>query len=610
MGIRGLSTALSRYGLFSSLSGDTVVIDGPALVHRIFEACMKLRTYDTGFACQYPSYSFLGLMIVGWLDELHSYNVKIRKIYFDGYLPPSKWSVRKQRLLEQSNKMKTLMTSNPRGSKRSSENAFTHLNAERALTLSLVHTGHSSLPKAPFLIPAAIEALRHSHVWGPLVEVVPGEADAYCAEDVRLNGGVVLTSDSDLLIQDLGPGGSVAFFEDVVPNHPTDREFGISAKKVSCHDINAQLGISNVGGLPRVAFEMIRLRSTFQQAVERVKNQNLTTSHTPQYQAFVDEYDTRGFLGGDHPALGILSTLDPRISEVLVQTLLMKDGGGVPQDTEVATSRGPETLAMFPPIMVEDRNRKSSWTMSTSVREIAYGLLQDLAPARSIHIIEYRLLELSGAQAGRQIGIDNHDQVISRCVLLLEAMNTVHSAIPLSELRWFAFAVYQDFEMSSSDSTTPLSAELITRAMRNTEDASIHQWDLIHFTAQFHSCLYSFRMLKQALDIIILMGRCPPMPVQQLRTQLAAIPPIAEWPTIEDMHSLLVRFGQAKGRKIISELLSLPDYEQAEPLEASTSLHKQKKQTPGRSSGRASTKGPRRSPSINPFALLSQAGQD
>ncbi|MBE7179732.1 MAG: hypothetical protein INR71_00735 [Terriglobus roseus] len=69
------------------------------------------------------------------------------------------------------------------------------------------------LPPAPFVVPAVIEALRESG-YRDVVRVVPGEADPYCAEDVRLHGGFVVTGDSDLLVYDLGQVGGVVFLQD------------------------------------------------------------------------------------------------------------------------------------------------------------------------------------------------------------------------------------------------------------------------------------------------------------------------------------------------------------------------------------------------------------
>lgn len=62
-------------------------------------------------------------------------------------------------------------------------------------------------------MPATIETIRVSK-FGAVLSLVPGEADEWCARDCRAEGGFALTSDSDLLLYDLGLHGSVVFFSD------------------------------------------------------------------------------------------------------------------------------------------------------------------------------------------------------------------------------------------------------------------------------------------------------------------------------------------------------------------------------------------------------------
>jgi hypothetical protein len=72
MGIRGLRPALTQYGKLNLL--ENVVIDGPALVHRIFDGCVFKRQPLESFVC-HPSYSTLGRLLINWLDELGKNNV-------------------------------------------------------------------------------------------------------------------------------------------------------------------------------------------------------------------------------------------------------------------------------------------------------------------------------------------------------------------------------------------------------------------------------------------------------------------------------------------------------------------------------------------------------
>ena len=245
-----------------------------------------------------------------------------RKIIFDGYLPPSKWQVRQNRLLEQSEMMKDLLTSHPEGSPVLPGDAFEALEGGISLTQT---TGPSSylrwIPKPPFLVPAVVEILKSSHTWGPLVEVVSGEADMFCAEDIRQHGGVLLTSDSDLLITDLGHHGSVVFFEDIAVSDPSHEPQRLLASKFSLDSINDALALNGLGGLPRVAFEIAKSRSNFNKALERVrdmKGEDITD--ISKLQTFLEEFSIKEYLPKDHPLQEMISTLDPRISEIVIQT--------------------------------------------------------------------------------------------------------------------------------------------------------------------------------------------------------------------------------------------------------------------------------------------------
>ncbi|CAJ2501870.1 Uu.00g047230.m01.CDS01 [Anthostomella pinea] len=607
MGIRGFGPAVSVYGVFSSLSGDTVVIDGPALVHLISAGCLRQRPAGCGFVC-HPSYSLLGRMVVGWLDELRRHNVNVRNIYFDGYLPPSKWAVRQERLLGESRKMKDLVASHPVGSPCSPENAFADLKAEISLTQSFGRSAAENLPKPPFLVPAAIEALRNSQYWGPLIQVVPGEADLFCAEDVRQKGGTVLTSDSDLLIQDLGENGNVCFFGDIVPTDRFAKELGMSACKISFHDINNQLGITNVGGLTRVAFEKVNGNIPFSEALRRAKNEG--TVDLPEFRGFREEHQMKDYLPSDHPVLGVLSTLDPRISEVVIQTLLMEGNGTVPGSTEEKASRGPEDLAMFLPIMIENRDQKSCWTLSADIRQVTYCILQKIARHQSAKIIEYRMLDASSALAGRQLDIPGYGETISRSVSVVNTLNKLGENFPEPAMRWFAYAVYQEVEWSAAEQRSSLSAKLVnqmTGPFGNTEEYS---WDLIHFTAQVQATLYSLRMLRQVLHVVAFLDRDTSAEIQQLSGQMAPFPPIDEWPTVEGMPDLLNKFGEANAFAIITDILEIPPFEAAEAPNKTTLPKKQQKRKRGILQGQRGQESSKRSPSVNTFAILSQESQD
>ncbi|KAI1659851.1 XPG domain containing-domain-containing protein [Daldinia decipiens] len=622
MGIRGFTQGIQRFGVFSPLSGDTVVIDGPALVHRISDAVCRQRPSTSGFACQ-PPYSLLSRMVIGWLDELKNHNVNVRKIYFDGYLPPSKWQVRQERLVSQSQSMKALASSRPFGSPTTPEGAFRDVRANTTLTRISSRSLLDALPKPAFMIPAVLEALKASEDWGPLVVVVPGEADIFCAQDIRENGGTLLTNDSDLLIQDLGVKGCMSFLWDVIPVDPDSKESGMVAMKISLHDINDRLGLTNLGGLPRVAFEKQKGWMSFDAAVQKVRNSHEDTLHSPEYQAFVDELQGKEYMPSHHPVFTMLSSLDPRISEVVVQILLLEqmeenptesdDPAELDDPTELdeKTLRGPETLSIFLPVMVENHDKRSAWTSSTNIRQIGYSILQNLARQRYNKIIEYRTLDPSTSLTGRQIEIPNFEETADNCTQLVTVLDKLAEALP-SSLQWLAFAVYQDIEWSTSEQRPSLSATLVNKIINGSKFLEEYSWDLIHFTAQVQACLYSLRIVKQILDVVVSTSTSQdlPAPALQLHNRLTLVPLIGEWPTIEHMSDLMSKFGNAEGLRVITDMLGIPSIEIAGPSEDPTGPRERQKRDTELLPRNGRQRDIKISPSINPYAILSQECED
>ncbi|KAI0482145.1 XPG domain containing-domain-containing protein [Xylariaceae sp. FL0804] len=603
MGIRGLALAVSRYGAFSSLTGDTVVIDGPALVHRIAEECSQYALMKGDFI-RLPPYSVLGRQLIAWLDDLRAHHVHVRRIYFDGYLPPSKFEVRRGRLLEQSQSMKSLVRSHPSGSARLPEHAFADFESV-VPSIQQPQSFYKRAPKPPFMIPAAIEALRSHKYWGKLVRVVPGEADVFCAEDVLQGGGTVLTTDSDLLTYDLGPNGAVAFLWDVVPADP-DTSLGLRARKMSVRDMNDRLQVDAYDGLSRIAYDMEHGNLNFNAALLRARRENGDIVRSTEIRAYMEERQhlTRNFLPRDHYILDVLSTLDPRISELVIQTLLARDQEAV---RTPKTLRGPKALSFFLPTMVEDRNRQSAWTASTEVRQVGYGILQDCAhsrpPYHSAKLIEYRVLDASKEEsraAGTQIVIPDITETTRRCELLLDTLEKIEVRQLPESMHWFAFAMYQEIEWCLSEEKEPLSIALIDKTIGQSKPAEKYSWDLIHFTALIQASFYSLRFLKQILGIAAFLNRDLSSPMARMRECLASLPPISEWPTLDGISGLLCEFARVKGHLAIAEMLEV---ELSELRQVPAKADKLPLQMPDPGSSKQSA-------SNNPFAILEQMPQN
>ncbi|KAI0135183.1 XPG domain containing-domain-containing protein [Daldinia grandis] len=505
--------------------------------------------------------------------------------------------------------MKALTSSYPFGSPTTPESAFRDVRANTTLTRQSPRSSSDASPKPPFMVPAVLEALKGSKYWGPLVVVVPGEADMFCAQDIRENGGTLLTSDSDLLIQNLGVKGYVSFLWDIVPVDPTSKESGMVAMKISLQDINDRLGLTNLGGLPRVAFEKLKGWMSFEAAVQKARNSHEDTLHSSEYQAFMDDLEVKEYISSHHPVLTMLSGLDPRISEVVIQILLLEQMEAKYTESDGKTLRGPETLSIFLPIMVENHDKKSAWTGSTDTRQIGYGILQNLTRQRYSAIIEYRTLDPSTLLTGRQIEIPSLEETVDNCVQLVTVLDKLTEAFP-SSLQWLAFAVYQDIEWSTSEQRSPLSATLVSKLMSGPKFLEEYSWDLIHFTAQVQASLYSLRITKQILDIVVFMSQDLPAPARQLHNRLTSLPLIGEWPTIEQISDLLSKFGDAEGLGVITDMLGIPRFEIAESSEDATESRKRQKRDPESLLRQRRQKDPKNSPSVNPYAILSQESED
>ncbi len=463
------------------------------------------------------------------------------------------------------------------------------------------------IPKPSFLVPAVIETLANCQVWGPLIQVVPGEADVFCAQDVRQNGGIVFTSDSDLLLHDLGINGKVSFFGDVLYDHSSGTPT-LSTSTFSFYMINNQLGVQQVGGLLRVVYEEISGKLRFVEAVEKAKRGSEDTLTSPDYLNFIREYQIDDCVLDNQLILNTISTLDPRISEIVVQTLVTEKTGLTPDTPGKGEVRGPEMLSMFLPIMMENPGLQSCWTGSTRIREIAYGLLQELS-RRHENIIEYRTLEPSSDRGGRQLHIPDSLETTKECVRLMHTIKELQGQLPSSQSHWFTFAILQDVEYSTANGRTSLSATLLSQATSILTDAEEYTWDLIHFASQVQASYYSLRMVKQILHVLAASTDFPEH-LQELYKSLASLPPITEWPTVQDIPKLLMKFASKDTLSMTTDMLKIPRID-LKQLEAESSRTQTKKRKQNLDIPIINRKARRRvSPSVNPFAILSQASQE
>ncbi|KAI1853272.1 hypothetical protein JX266_001978 [Neoarthrinium moseri] len=595
MGIPGLTRTLKPYAVDTTLRGKSVVVDGPALVHRVWETVMANQT-RASVILGHISYQQLVQAVIDWLDRLRACGVHVRRIYFDGYLPPRKWETRRKRLVTQSQQMQQLTTHY-----RATGVKAAHVDPSSSFALHHPTSDAQALPKHAFLVPAAVEALMQSPDWKSVVRVVPGEADAFCADDVRQSGGIVLTADSDLLIEDLGPEGSVVFFWDLFEKSADGRE-DISAQEYTPRDIEARLDLDKSGGLSRLAFELGSNKISFNQAIEHAASKMFTNpAREMAYEKFLQDHMPEEYIPSDHPVVSVLSTLDPRISEVTIQSLNIQLSKSASVSAPDRTPRGPEHLSMFLPVLIEDHRRKSAWESSQTIRQLAYGLAQP--PGQETHstTIEYRTL--LSELGGRRATIPAPEIMDEWCEQLVTTLDQIESHVTPPELRWLAFAVLQEIQASSSEDRYPLALNALKGAVQQPNKgkrASTYSWDIIHFTAVYQASLYSLRMLRQVMEARIALSLVKVSDTQQqLRRRLLGLPSIVEYPAVEDSIKLLRKFQESRCLSAICKVLGIPIDSFEIPPKQGSKADAEQHASRGNSGGKST-----QARSTNPFDIL------
>ncbi|CUS08680.1 unnamed protein product [Tuber aestivum] len=355
MGIRHLYTNLRPYASPTTLDpGTEIFIDGPGLAHYVYDQCLRASASQSPPADTNPwdsaiSYSALQDGVIKYLHMLESCGAKIAKIYFDGALPASKRPTRISRLEELLRKLCKFHASYahtlPRCADRS---ARLEVFSEKAVYAP----ASSPLPAPPFLVVATLEALSRGG-YADRTSTVPGEAEGYAARDAIAAGGVVLTSDSDLLLF-RGEGGGdwgVVMLKDLEVNFSTRK---ISTVLFRPDDIAKGFGLelAFLGYLsrcePYTSFSALRERCV--QIAERGKGGASVEEMGWKWQEFAAGYALPEGDGG--------RLLDPRIGEVLSLR------GSVGRKKE-----------MFLPVLWEDTSRASAWDVCRGVRVLAYSVL-------------------------------------------------------------------------------------------------------------------------------------------------------------------------------------------------------------------------------------------
>ncbi|KAL9022979.1 MAG: hypothetical protein Q9196_007444, partial [Gyalolechia fulgens] len=336
MGIRRLAGHLQPYSVSSILGSNpdtisvnddaearipssNVIVDGPGLAYHIYYKILAAKPSSVNAFNAQPSYADIGEALLAYLDLFEKNGLVITHIFFDGALPEYKRPIRISRLESSLKDLIQLHSLHPNGLPISFSHSSTQSTSlPESLFTSSNFLGSARLhPAPPFLVPAMLDTLAKTK-YASLTSIVPGEADPYCARIAKDEGGITLTGDSDLLVYDTGPQGSVAFFNQIelCPANPKAENSGpvLRANIFHAHSLAARLNLPN---LHRLAYE-IKTDDTisFSEALRRARQDVRDPS---LLQGFVEEYILPPASPSPKPPGPIPHFVDPRLSELVHQ---------------------------------------------------------------------------------------------------------------------------------------------------------------------------------------------------------------------------------------------------------------------------------------------------
>ncbi|KAL2267554.1 hypothetical protein VTJ83DRAFT_4831 [Remersonia thermophila] len=554
MGIPSLKRHLEPYAAREALESGDVVVDGPALAYHILNLCLRAVQKQSRSPLDQPSYELLGTTAIAWLERVQIYGLSVSAIYFDSYLPSNKRPERIQRLIKLSRDLVKFHSAfsagvpRPRNGDRNKPGHATDAITSQAADLFPTsswptgtnntqaagghgRTTHPAPPPPPFLVPAIIDALRASSTFGPLVRTVPGEADGFCARHVcKHGGGIIFTSDTDLLVHDLGGGGSVVFFGDIeLDGDATSSR--LVARVYRPEEICRRLGMTmgmQPRGFSRLAFEVSRDSFlTAKQAAAKVRKgeSEEDDKEEKEYAKFMEQYLSPEV--APELAEKMSGTLDPRVSEIVLAVL-----PGIESNSDTALEgEDAAEVTMFLPFLLDCPTRTSAWQASTPIRQLAYRMLRSIPGARREMSAVFEMRRLQTASSGLRVEMTRTQDAEDFAELLLTVLSEFEERLDKRDRVWVMLAIYLDILMTSQRGRgRPISLDVLSQLTKGTLDSG--SWDFLHLLAEVQATHYSLRMLCQVMGFVARHpGTTGPPRVSQLTAWLSRLPPLSEYPT-------------------------------------------------------------------------------
>ncbi len=514
-------------------------------------------------------------------------------MYFDGYLPEAKRAVRLERSFRTSAQLRSVFS-------------FYQRDNLPSFDVKGPRTG-SLLPAPAFAVPAVLDALLASGVYGPLTAVVPGEADTFCAQRARSLDGTstIVTSDSDLLVYDLGPGTDVVFFRDVDldPRRPK-KPPPLLVTTYSPAAICGRLGLDVDSGLAAFAFELFMdSHLSVTGLVQRAKQRSAVHACPEEHAEFAAQYA--------HPSQLVkhvqgcdLSGLDPRVSEVVLQWLLATEAG-----RRLEGQSGPlnKDVLFFAPPLLDSGTRTSAWETSEGIRSLAFSLLHMAAPRPISSVHEYARMA-SATSRGSSLGLLTLFELGPALGVLLSLVRRVQAAVEDAAMQWVVLSACYDIQWARDSEKQSVCLEVLCQETPASGVLGRVTWNAVHWLAQIHATMYSLRMLRQIATLIDRSGaldtgqtRLRPQ-LGELAAMLTTAAPLPAYPAFQSLRDLPARLKAAGALDLLVELGGLPGRIDFRPEPGSKKKSKAKKRKPKNpaDTGQTSVSGA----TANPFAAL------
>lgn len=349
--------------------------------------------------------------------------------------------------------------------------------------------------------------------WANITIMVPGEADIECASIAKLTGSTVLTNDSDLLLYDLGPCGSVLFLSSVELNEwdaPGQVEYTLKGRRICPALLASQLGIKNIR---HFAYGLSRNPHLGPSELIRRSKEYWEFEQNPDYHWFASEYDsTLDENDSQHRKLHLPQNLDPRISELFIQY-------------DLESIRPPDNVAqIYLVILNEDHARRCAWEEGRLYRTLGYSILNMSYSAHQKLSFVDEFLRRGPRITKQRITLQDENWIATEMMLLCERLKAARVAfggdISLPSFwRLFALCHIHGFDMTDASSSD---TGRLVRFLKFGRMGPKLEWEDVHLCAQVHAVLYSIRILKQLLEIVSVSDEY----LVETRSIIAALPPL------------------------------------------------------------------------------------